>query len=124
MLEDDGDAGRLQHAMHLDEELRQLAQDGFALAKAELELQQARAAYAISRAKRIAVLAVLAFVLAFFALVALTVGLVVGLTPFLGAIGATLAVSGGLVLVATIAAALAARQCKRMKSALSVKEVA
>lgn len=114
-LTEEPDAGQ----RHLEEDLRRLVDRGVALAKAEVTLQQARAGYAAGRLKWIALLALLALVLAFFALVALTVGLVVGLTPLLGALGATLVVFGGLLLVALVSAFVAAKQWKRMTVALS-----
>jgi uncharacterized membrane protein YqjE len=103
----------------LGDDLRGLVDSGLALARAEVELQQARAGYAAGKLKGIALLGLLALTLVFFALVALTVGLVVGLTPLLGAIGATLAVFGGLLLVAAVSALVAASQWKRMTTALA-----
>jgi hypothetical protein len=47
------------------------------------------------------------------------VGLVVGLTPLIGAIGATFAVTGGLLLIALICALTAAGRWKRMIAALT-----
>ena len=55
----------------------------------------------------------LALVLAFFALVALTVGLVIALTPMIGALGATLAVFGGLLVIALVCGLAAASQERR-----------
>jgi len=111
-----GDAARHRH---LDEDLRGLVDRGIALAQAEAELQKARGVYAAGRIKWIALLGGLALVLAFFSLVALTVGLVIALTPMLGALGATLAVFGGLLIVAAACALIAAGQWKGMVKALS-----
>lgn len=103
----------------LEDDLRGLIESGVTLAKAEVALQQARAVYAVGRIKTIALLGLLALMLVFFSLVALTVGMVIALTPLIGAIWATLAVFGGLVLVAGLAALAAAGQWKKMTLALS-----
>lgn len=103
----------------LEDDLRLLVDRGIAFAKAEAALQQARAGYAAGRIKWIALLGGLALVLAFFALVALTVGLVFGLTPILGALGATAVVFAGLLVAAGIAALIAAGQWRAMVAALS-----
>ena len=111
--------GEAARHRHLEDDLRGLVDRGLALAKAETELQKARGLYAAGKIKWIALLGGLALVLAFFSLVALTVGLVVALTPALGALGATLAVFGGLVVAALLCALIAARQWKSMAKALS-----
>jgi len=111
-----GDAARHRH---LGDDLHGLVDRGLAFAQAEVELQKARGIYAVGRIKWIALLGGLALVLLFFSLVALTVGMVIALTPLLGALVATLAVFGGLVIVALICALIAARQWKSMLRALS-----
>lgn len=117
----EGEAARHRH---LDDDLRSLVDRGLALAGAEVELQKARATYAASKAKTIAILGGLALVLAFFALVALTVGLVIALTPMIGALGATLAVFGGLLVIALVCGLAAASHWRRMIRALSNREEA
>lgn len=111
--------GETARHRHLEDDLRGLVDRGLAFARAEADLQKARGAYAAGRIKWIALIGGLALVLAFFSLVALTVGLVIALTPMLGALGATLAVFGGLVCVALICALIAAGQWKGMMRALS-----
>ncbi|MCW1428293.1 phage holin family protein [Novosphingobium sp. JCM 18896] len=111
--------GEAARHRHLEDDLRLLVDRGLAFAKAEAALQQSRAGYAAGRIKWIALLGGLALVLAFFALVALTVGLVFGLTPILGALGATAAVFAGLLVAAGIAALIAAGQWRAMVAALS-----
>ncbi|MEJ5975797.1 phage holin family protein [Novosphingobium sp. PS1R-30] len=103
----------------LEDDLRTLVDRGLAFAQAEAALQQARAGYAVGRIKWIALLGGLALVLAFFALVALTVGLVFGLTPLIGALGATAVVFAGLLIAAGIVAAIAAGQWRSMVATLS-----
>lgn len=97
----------------LGDDLRQLIDDGRALAAAELAWQKSRAAYAGRQAGGIALLALLAAGLLFCALMALTFGLVLSLTDWLGAWGATGAVTGALLLAALICGAVAARRVKR-----------
>jgi uncharacterized membrane protein YqjE len=112
-------AGEAARHRHLEDDLRGLVDRGMAFARAEVDLQKARGAYAAGRLKWIALLGGLALVLLFFSLVALTVGLLIALTPMLGALGATLAVFGGLVIVALICALIAAEQWKAMTRTLS-----
>ena len=106
----------------LEEDLRQLAEDARALAEAELAYQKSRAAFAGQEAKRIAILGAMAAVLVFFALMALTFGLVFALTPLLTAWGATAAVVGGLLLVAVLCGLIAVSRWKYMAAKLSNKE--
>lgn len=87
----------------LTEDLRALLEDGQTLVEAELSYQKQRVAFGWNRAKGIALLLVGALFLAFFVLVALVVGLLLALTPLVGAWGAL-----GIV---TLALALAAAGC-------------
>lgn len=103
----------------LSDDLRQLAADARVLAEAEVAYQKSRAAFAGQEVKRIAILGVLAAVLAFFALMALTLGLVLALTPILTAWGATAVVFAGLLIAAGIFALLASGRWKRMMVLLS-----
>jgi len=102
----------------LIDDLRQLAADARALAEAEAAYQKSRAAFAGEQAKWIAILGLLGAVLFFFALMALTVGLVIALVPLLTAWGATAAVFGGLLLLAGLCAMLAAGRWKHMNRVL------
>lgn len=72
----------------LGDGIRALLEDGQTLFEAELAFQQARVGYALGRAKGIALLLVGALFFAFFLLVALVVGLLLALTPLVGAWGA------------------------------------
>jgi hypothetical protein len=103
----------------LADDLRRLSEDARALARAELAYQKSRAAFAGQEAKRIALLGLLAGVLTFFALMALTLGLVLALTPLLTAWGATAAVVGGLLVIAALCALVAFGRWRRMMAALS-----
>jgi uncharacterized membrane protein YqjE len=106
----------------LADDLRQLVNDGRRLAEAELAYQKSRARYAGAQARGIALLTVLALSLVFFALMALTVGLVIGLAPVLGSLGATGAVFAGLVLFALLCAGLALSRWRGMTRVLSEHE--
>ncbi|MFA7601544.1 MAG: phage holin family protein [Novosphingobium sp.] len=118
----DGAAEEAARHRHLEDDLRTLVDRGVALARAEAELQKARASHAAARLKWIALLGGLALALAFFSLVALTVGLVVALTPALGALGATLAVFGGLAIVALLCTAIAVGMWRGLTAALANRE--
>jgi Putative Actinobacterial Holin-X, holin superfamily III len=103
----------------LGDDLRQLIDDGRALAAAELAWQKSRAAYAGKQAGGIAVLGLLAAALVFCALMALTFGLVLALTPLLSAWGAMGAVVAGLLLAALIAGGMAAGRWRRVASTIA-----
>ena len=105
----------------LSEDLRRLAEDARALSEAEFAYQKSRAAFAGQEVKRIAILGLLAGVLVFFALMALTLGLVLALTPWLTAWGATAVVVGGLLFAAVLCGLLAAALWKRMTGTLTGK---
>lgn len=98
----------------LSDDLKQLTEDARVLAQAELAYQKSRAAFIGQESKQIAILGVLGAVLAFFALMALTLGLVIALTPALTAWGATAAVFGGLLLLAGLCVLSALGRWKRM----------
>ena len=103
----------------LVDDIKHLASDGRTLLEAELAYQKSRAAVAGASAKGIAGWAALALALVFFALMALVLGVLLGLTALIGAWAAT-----GVTVLAVLAAAglsgLAAnRRWKRMSAALA-----
>ena len=108
----------------LVDDVRALYADGMALASTEIAFQKARAGFAASEIKSIVLLGVAALVVLHFALVALTVGAVIALTPLIGAIGATLAVTGVLLLLAVTAGLMALRHWRRMAAVLSDRKAA
>lgn len=112
---DDSDA----RERSLADDLRQLIDDGRVLAEAEFAWQKSRAAFAGQSARGILLWGALALVLVVFALMALTVGLVIALTPQLTALGAAGAVFGGLLACALLAWSLASLRWRRVKRALS-----
>lgn len=103
----------------LQADLRLLADDAKALAQAELTYQKSRAAFAGEETKRIAILGVVAAVLAFFALMALVVGLVLALATVIGPWGSTVVVTLLLAAIATTFALMAASRARHMKATLS-----
>lgn len=80
----------------LMDELSALVEDGKTYAEAELAFQKSRAGYVASAAKNVAALGLGALAFLHLALIALVVGLVITLTPMLGALGATAVVVAGL----------------------------
>jgi uncharacterized membrane protein YqjE len=105
----------------LVDELRALAAQGEAYARAELDYQKARAAFAGQELRAVAISGVLALFFVFFALMALTVGTLFSLVPVLSPWGATAATFGALVVLAGLCAALAAWRFSRMRRALADK---
>ncbi len=106
----------------LGDGIRALLEDGQTLFEAELAFQQARVGYALGRAKGIALLLVAALFLAFFFLVALVVGLLLALTPLVGAWGA-LGIVGLALLLGTVGCAMAAvRRYRTARDVIMGKE--
>ncbi len=93
----------------LTEDIVALFDDGRTLVEAELQFQKTRAAFALDRGKTGAFYGIVAFALLHLALVALVVGVVIALTPVIGAWLATAVVVGVLV-AAGMALALAAKR--------------
>jgi hypothetical protein len=91
----------------LIDDVELLIEDGKTYLEAELNFQKTRAAFVGDGAKRIVIFAVVAFVFAWLALIALTVGLVIALTPPLSAWGATAVVVIVWLLIAIVAASVA-----------------
>lgn len=114
--EEDADTGGLTG---LVADVRQLAADAKTLAEAELAYQASRAKVAGSAARNMALFGVAAFVLAFFALGALTVGLLLALTPLVTAWGATAIVVGLLALGALACVMAVMATLKRLRAAIS-----
>ena len=102
----------------LVEDIKDLASDGRTFLEAELANQKSRAAVAGAGAKGIAGWASLALALVFFALMALVLGVLLGIAEFIGIWAAT-GVTVLLVLSAAGLAGLAAnRRWQRMNAAL------
>ena len=106
-------------ARSLVDDVRHLASDGRTLLEAEFAYQKSRAAVAGAGVKGIAGWAALALALVFFALMALVVGVLLGIAEFVGIWAAT-AITVLLVLaVAGLAGLAASRRWKRMSAALA-----
>jgi len=98
---DDSAAAPAGMAPLLDD-LRQLAGEARTMAAAELAFQQARAQVAAAGARNLALFGLFALIFVVFALGALTIGLLLALTPLVTAWGATAIVVGGLGLAAAL----------------------
>lgn len=106
----------------LQDDARQLLADARKLAEAELAYQKTRAAYAGKESAKIALLGVVAAVFVFFAVMALVLGAVIALTPWLTAWGATGAVTGSLIFLALVCVGLAKVRLTKMKVTISDKK--
>ncbi|MET1756238.1 phage holin family protein [Novosphingobium sp. RD2P27] len=102
----------------LNEDLQQLAQDARAYAEAEFQFQKSRAAYTASATKSIAVFAIAALVLVFFATMALVVGLVIALAPLITAWGSTAVVTLALLGAAVFLLIKAKKRFDRMMTVM------
>jgi fatty acid desaturase len=94
--------------------LRALIEDTQSLVEAEAGYWRAALAYALGRAKNIALLLVLALFFAFFTLMAIVVGLLLALAPLIGAWAALALVAVTLGLLTVLALWLVIRRGKRM----------
>ncbi len=103
-------------------DLRLLAADGKTLLEAELAYQKSRAAVAGDAAKGVAGWGALALALVFFALMALVMGLLLGLATVIGLWAATAVVTLGVLLAALLSALVARARWKRTASLLSDPE--
>ena len=93
----------------LVDDVRQMVYDGRTLLEAELAYQKSRAAVAGAGAKSVAVWGALALALAFFTLMAVVVGALLVLAHYFGPLAA-MGIVVGVLLIATLGAALAARR--------------
>ncbi|MES2493298.1 MAG: phage holin family protein [Pseudomonadota bacterium] len=96
--------------------------DGKTLASAEIAYQTMRATVAATAAKSIIGYGAIAAVLGLFAMVALTVGLLLALTPLVTAWGATAIVVGGYALIAFLCVKRASRRWQDAKATLAGTE--
>lgn len=98
--------------------VRALIEDGQTLVEAEIGYQRARVAYAWSRGKGIALLLLLALAFGFFTLVAIVVGLLLALTPWLTAWGALAVVGIGLGVLSALCFFAAVKRFRSARSAM------
>jgi hypothetical protein len=104
------------------EDVRALIDDGKTYLEAELGYQKTRAAYVADRAKGAVVFGAIAALLAFLALVGLTVGLIIALSPWLTAWGASALVVALLLVSAGLAARAAAGRWNGLLREIGVDE--
>ena len=86
----------------LSDEIVALVEDGKTYAEAEIAFQKSRAGFVANRTKDAALFGMFALGFIHLALIALVIGVLIALTPLLGAWGATAVVVGALLLVAVI----------------------
>ncbi|NVE93733.1 phage holin family protein [Altererythrobacter lutimaris] len=117
-----GDEESPERKPGLSDEVLALIADGRTYAEAEFAFQKSRLSYSAQQGKSaaISVLAALAFL--HLALIALVVGAVIALTPYLTALGATAAVVGVLLLATLIVLLKARRRARNIADAFSEDE--
>lgn len=98
----------------LIDDVEVLIEDGKTYLEAELNYQKTRALFVGDRAKGVALWALVGFVFAWMALIGLTVGLIIALTPPLSAWGATAVVVIVWLLVAIVSLSVAASHWKSL----------
>lgn len=103
------------------EDVEDLLLDARTYFDAELTYQKSRASFVGGSIKRIAVLGIGALVLALFAFGALTIGLIIALTPLVTAWGATAIVVGAMLLVVFLLVRAAASNWSEMMSVINDK---
>lgn len=96
-----------------------LIEQGKTFARAELAFQTARAALVGAAVRNIALYGLFALIFVFFALGGLTIGLILTLTPLVGALGATAIVVLTLLIGAAVLGKLALSTWRRLRGALS-----
>lgn len=101
------------------DDVKALIDDGRTYLEAELGFQRTRAAFVADRAKSTIVLGAAAALLAFLALVGMTVGAIIALTPALTAWGASALVVAILLAAAVLAARAAARKWSGLLGAIT-----
>ena len=111
-------------ARSLVDDARQLVTDGRTLLEAELAYHKARAAVAGEAARGVAAWGALALALVFFALMALVVGVLLGIAQLLGYWEATGIVVLVLLLIAAFAGSRAAQRWKRASAQIAEPKAA
>lgn len=108
----------------LVDDVRALVEDGRTLVEAELAYQKSRAAVAAAGAKGVLGWGALALALAFFMLMALVMGLLLGLSAVLGPWAATAIIVIALALLAGLCALVASRRWKHTARMLADEDKA
>lgn len=102
--------------------VKSLIEDGKTYAEAELAFQKTRLSYVVAHAKIAAILLGIAAVLVVFALFALVFGTLVALMPLLTPMGATIAVTFSLLIVAAVLGVAAKAQFKSLMQAFESRD--
>lgn len=100
-------------------DLAALIDDGKTYLEAELGFQKTRVTFALDRAKWLAGYGLAALLIAFVALIGLTVGLIITLIPLIGPLAATALVVGLLLIAAGLLAGRALRSLREIQNAFS-----
>lgn len=103
-------------------EIGSLIEDGRTYAQAEVAYQKTRFSFVLGHAKWALVFGGIAAVLAVMSLFAMVFGLILSLAPILTPIGATVAVTFGMLILAAMLAAVAKMQIGKAKSAFDSKD--
>lgn len=119
---DTADTGPAGEARSLLEDVEAAIEDGRTYLEAEFAYQKTRAAFIADRAKDAAIFAAIGGSLAVLALVALTVGLVLALTPYLTAWGASATVTGAWLVLAAIFLRMARVRWRKLIGAFLERE--
>jgi hypothetical protein len=106
----------------LIDDVEVLIEDGKTYLEAELNYQKTRALFVGDRAKQVVLFGLVGFVFAWMALIALTVGLVIALTPSLSAWGATAVVAIAWLLIAVVAVSVAGAKWRQIGKSLGAGE--
>ena len=115
--DDDGE----RELRSLRDDVEALIEDGKTYLETELVYQKTRAAFVADRAKGAVVYGAMAAAFGVLALIGLTVGLIIALTPLLTAWGASALVVGLLLIAAFLAARAASKRWKRLMQAIESK---
>jgi len=116
------DAGQSAATRSLADDLEALIEDARIYIDAELSYQKTRAGFVADRLKKTVAFGAVAAFLAVLALIGLTVGLIIALTPLITAWGATAVVVLAILLVAYILVRKAAAAWKSMMGAMKENE--
>lgn len=112
------DGGYVPGELSLADEVEALISDGKTFLEAELSFQKTRLAFVADIAKGAAVFGIIAAAFGALAMVGLTVGLIIALTPILTAWGASAVVVGLIILAALLAARAASNRWKKLISVI------
>lgn len=99
-----------------------LIEDGKTYLDAEIGFQKTRATFVTGRVKTAVLCGIVAILVGFVALMSLTVGAIIALTPMLTAWGATATVAGSLFLLVAICVVIAIRNVKGLIAAFRSEE--